>query len=487
MDEGDGGDPGQPLFDEDFDKAVGGPLNDTGNPSESKETGKLEDIKLDQAQPSKDVSDDGKEEDVYPAFEKKKHKMAKGKGMPKLTKSRKAYCFDVAMLSKNTGKDHDKILESSRKQLAKTDAAAPTDNKKSKPVFHNIWRSKTTVLHYLELNLALKELMKKLEEVGFECFEESIIARLEDYKASIGFVSTGDFQWRNFFGKEGDSKAENLLDTLFIGHWSKFDYMLTFSQPLQSLFPLPLLDAFLSEELKSLPTPMLKRGLSFKGSLLTMLWQYHLNHDTKHLLRIDHKNLKMLSPLVRSSIRHKNRSATNVNNKYFGEEWNLSKFMLKISSLMFQQEAISCDEGLLMQSRFLAVILTMCDLGIFPETEISELMNLIFRAVDALVKREHSLCVKPLEMQTTRYTDQPEESRDSFDHYDPDDYDDDDESSSASFTPIESENPDVTMEVMYGVKFETLYTLQKCKQQIISILNHIAVLTNDIALLGDRK
>lgn len=103
----------------------------------------------------------------------------------------------------------------------------------------------------------------------------------------------------------------------------------------QLLFPLDLIDYYLSIVNRSYGQPIYDKALRIQTNLMEVLLNHHLKSDIRFSLKLATGNLNLMDPFYRNKIRESNLNDAKFKKKYFNSQFDLKKFVFKLLDLYF--------------------------------------------------------------------------------------------------------------------------------------------------------
>ena len=248
-------------------------------------------------------------------------------------------------------------------------------------------REERELSQVLEINKMIKYfehiLIEKKTSFGELDDMKSFVILQEQYKLLKG----GKFSWE----KEVYSidKILNLVKNSVSRFDHPFDIEMLNTNLFKLLFPIDLIDKYLSVVNRSYGKEVYDLTLRLQTNLTKIFLFHHLQSDTRFNLHISTDSINFMDPFLRIKIRETNKNQSSLIEKYFSTQFNIKKFVLKLLDLYFPNVACRyIGGGMEMHKYSLKIILLMFELGFWNYEELTDLVNVLFQKLENLLKLE---------------------------------------------------------------------------------------------------
>jgi hypothetical protein len=168
-----------------------------------------------------------------------------------------------------------------------------------------------------------------------------------------------------------------------------FDFEMLDHSLFQKIFPLRMIDQYLSVVNRQYGKPVYDKALRFHTNLLEIFLWHHLNADTRFHTKITTVDINLIDPFLRIRIREKNRNDTFLKEKYFNPMFDIKKLVFKLLDLYFPNVTWRYIGGGQEMHRWtLLLMLQMFELGFFEAEEMQDLVNLLLQKLENLLVLE---------------------------------------------------------------------------------------------------
>lgn len=181
-----------------------------------------------------------------------------------------------------------------------------------------------------------------------------------------------------YFVKLGISKLRSQMDIDLLDH-----------DLFQKMFPIQIIDNYLSVVNREFGKPVYDKTLIFQTCLLEIFLWHHLDADTKYCPKIKAMNINTMDPFLRIRIREENSKNSKLMAKYFNSGFDLKKFTFKLLDLYFPNVSWRYIGGDQEMNRWtLHLLLKIFEMGWFDQSELIELVNLLLSKLENLLVLE---------------------------------------------------------------------------------------------------
>jgi hypothetical protein len=116
---------------------------------------------------------------------------------------------------------------------------------------------------------------------------------------------------------------------------SVFDFEMLDHNLFQKIFPVKMIDQYLSVVNRQYGKPVYDKALRFHTNLLEIFLWHHLNADTRFHPKITTVDINVIDPFLRIKIRERNRADPMIKEKYYNSMFDLKKFIYMLLELYF--------------------------------------------------------------------------------------------------------------------------------------------------------
>jgi hypothetical protein len=171
--------------------------------------------------------------------------------------------------------------------------------------------------------------------------------------------------------------------------FADFDFEMLDHSVFQKVFPLKMIDQYLSIVNRVYGKPVYDNALRFQTNLIEIFLWHHLRADTRFHPKITTVDINLIDPFLRIKIREKNRRDPVLSKKYFNSLFDLKKFSFKMLDLYFPNVTWRYVGGGQEMHRWsLLLMLDMFELGYFEADEMPDLVNLLLQKLENLLVLE---------------------------------------------------------------------------------------------------
>jgi hypothetical protein len=170
---------------------------------------------------------------------------------------------------------------------------------------------------------------------------------------------------------------------------SPFDIEMIDHSLFQKLFPLKIIDQYLSVVNRQYGKPVYDKALRFHTNLIEIFLWHHFNADTRFHPKITTSDINVIDPFLRNQIREKNRNDLHLKDKYFNPSFDLKQFTYRLLDLYFPNVTWRYIGGGQEMHRWtLLLLLEIFEMGFFKAEEMQELVNLLLQKLENLLVLE---------------------------------------------------------------------------------------------------
>jgi hypothetical protein len=165
-----------------------------------------------------------------------------------------------------------------------------------------------------------------------------------------------------------------------------FDTQMVQTKLIQLLFPLDLIDNYLSLVNRTYGQPVYDKTLRMQTSMMEIFLWHHVKSDTRFNLSMSTANLNLIDPFLRIKIRESNKNNEQLRQKYFNSKFDLKKFVYKILDLYFPNVTWRYIGGGQQMHRWsLQLVLVMFELGLWEYEELNDIVSVLFQKLENLL------------------------------------------------------------------------------------------------------
>ena len=170
---------------------------------------------------------------------------------------------------------------------------------------------------------------------------------------------------------------------------SIFDFEMLDHQLFQKLFPLKIINQYLSIVNREYGKPVYDKALRFQTNLLEIFMWHHFRADTRFHPKIPTYDINLMDPFLRIRIRKENSNDKNLINKYLNPAFDIKKFVFKMLDLYFPNVTWRyIGAGQEMHRWSLLLMLNMFEAGLYQADEMQELVNILLQKLENLLVLE---------------------------------------------------------------------------------------------------
>ena len=247
--------------------------------------------------------------------------------------------------------------------------------------------SERQVSEVLEINRIIRYFWKILFKEKIDFSEKEELRALVHQRKHVKLFKEGTFSWELVF--DNMDSVLTFIKPTFSKFSSTIDFEMIDHRLFQKLFPIQLINEYLSVVNRTYGKPVYDKALRFQTNLLeTFLW-HHLEADTCFSPKITTPDINLIDPFMRIKIRERNREDTKLKAKYFSKDFDIKQFTYKLLDLYFPNVTwryIGASQE--MHRWSLLLMLRMFELGLFKAEEMHGLLNLLLQKLENLLVLE---------------------------------------------------------------------------------------------------
>ena len=199
----------------------------------------------------------------------------------------------------------------------------------------------------------------------------------------------GDFDWGLY--EEKIATLERHMKNFFFDAYEQYSIFL-YSEGIHEILPLDILAALLNIPYNRYGYKLYDSISRMKSVMLSTFLTQHLGADTKFFVKLEAKNLKNMSTLLRTHIRQTNRRDKLVLAKYLNAKFDIRKFASNMLELYIPNISWRYIGGEVYQPYWAIKMIRMIfELGLYTVADLPELLTQLTNKLENILKLEMAI------------------------------------------------------------------------------------------------